>query len=174
VSRGAAVFGRLRGASGAPARMLLVAAAAGALALAVGQPQPPGGAAAVVAGTLAVAQAPGSTPVLTLSRAQPAAGTLVDISSQILRGANVALAGDSVVNLPPGTTTYDGVLSGQGTLTVRAPDGPGTLMLSKDSDFTLPTARRYQAVTTTAGPHPYTTVSNPDPPGLRRLAARGG
>jgi len=89
-----------------------------------------------------------------------------DITSQIVSGANVTLAGDAVVNLPTGTTTYNGVISGQGTLTVRAPGGSGTLVLTKDSDFTLPTARMHQAVTISAGNHPVTTVSNPDPPAV--------
>jgi autotransporter-associated beta strand protein len=90
----------------------------------------------------------------------------IDITSQVLGSANVTLTGDSVINLPPGTTSYNGVLSGQGTLTVRAPSGPGTLVLAKDSDFTLPDSRRHQSVTTTAGPHPVTTVSDPDPPAI--------
>ena len=92
--------------------------------------------------------------------------TPIDITAQILSGANVTLTGDSVVNLPAGTTTYNGVLSGQGTLTVRAPSGSGTLVLTKDSDFTLPTARVHQVVTTSPGNHPVTTVSDPDPPAV--------
>ena len=99
-------------------------------------------------------------------RVAPAASTLIDITSQALGGQNVTLSGDSVVNLPPGTTTYNGVLSGEGTLTVRAPNGPSTLVLSKDSDFTLPASRKHQVVTTTSGPHPHTPVANPDPPAI--------
>lgn len=111
----------------------------------------------------AVQQQHGADRVL---RVAPAASALIDITSQVLAGQNVTLSGDSVVNLPPGTTTYHGALSGEGTLTVRAPNGPGTLVLSKDSDFTLPASRRHQVVTTTSGPHPHTTVSNPDPPAI--------
>ena len=99
-------------------------------------------------------------------RVAPAASALIDITSQVLGGQNVTLSGDSVVNLPPGTTTHNGVLSGEVTLTVRAPNGPGTLVLSKDSDFTLPASRGHQVATTTSGPHPRATVPNPDPPAV--------
>jgi autotransporter-associated beta strand protein len=95
-----------------------------------------------------------------------AAATLTDITARITAGANVTLAGDSVVNLPSGTTTYNGVISGQGTLTVRAPSGAGTLVLTKDSDFTLPAARQHQAVHISAGNHPVVTVTDPDPPAV--------
>jgi autotransporter-associated beta strand protein len=86
-----------------------------------------------------------------------------DITSDILANRNVTLSGDAVVNLPSGTTTYTGGLSGEGTLTVG---GTGTLILTKDSDFTLPRYRQRQRVNTTKGNHPYTTVSNPDPPAV--------
>lgn len=115
--------------------------------------------AAVASALMLGHRVPGSAP-----RSAPAAASLTDITSQVLGGVNVTLTGDSVINLPAGTTTYNGVLSGQGTLTVRAPAGPGTLILGKDSDFTLPDSRRHQVVTTSPGPHPVTTVSNPDPP----------
>jgi autotransporter-associated beta strand protein len=86
-----------------------------------------------------------------------------DITSAVLAGRDVTLAGDAVVRVPAGSTVYKGVISGEGTLTVR---GSGTLILTRDSDFTLPTDRRRQRVVTTTGPHPYTTVSNPDPPAV--------
>jgi autotransporter-associated beta strand protein len=66
-----------------------------------------------------------------------------------------------VVTVPAGTTTYDGVFRGEGTLTVR---GTGTLVLTKDSDFTLPKARQRQKVSTRGGNHPYVTTTDPDPP----------
>ncbi|MCH5672447.1 autotransporter-associated beta strand repeat-containing protein, partial [Streptomyces gilvus] len=69
----------------------------------------------------------------------------------------------TVVTVPSGTTTYDGVFRGEGTLTVR---GGGTLVLTRDSDFTLPRSRQRQVVRTQGGNHPYTTVSNPDPPAI--------
>jgi autotransporter-associated beta strand protein len=84
-----------------------------------------------------------------------------DITPAILAGHNVTLAGDAVVQLPAGTTVYSGTISGEGVLTIR---GTGTLILTRDSDITLPASRRRQQVVTTTGPHPYTTVSNPDLP----------
>ncbi|MDX3112810.1 autotransporter-associated beta strand repeat-containing protein [Streptomyces scabiei] len=87
-----------------------------------------------------------------------------DITADVLANRDVTLTGDSAVTVPAGTSTYSGVFRGQGTLTVR---GRGTLVLSKDSDFTLPAARRRQVVRTQGGNHPYTTVSTPDPPAIR-------
>lgn len=102
--------------------------------------------------------------VALLATAPPAAaaGTR-DVTADVLADHDVTLTGDTVVTVPSGTTTYDGVFRGQGTLTVR---GGGTLILTKDSDFTLPAARQRQKVTTQGGNHPYTTVSNPDPPAI--------
>ncbi|MFJ5302548.1 autotransporter [Streptomyces sp. NPDC088350] len=91
-----------------------------------------------------------------------AAGTR-DATADVLANRDVTLTGDTVVTVPSGTTTYDGVFRGEGTLTVR---GGGTLILTKDSDFTLPAARQRQKVTTQGGNHPYTTVSDPDPPAI--------
>ncbi|MDX3800880.1 autotransporter-associated beta strand repeat-containing protein [Streptomyces sp. AK04-3B] len=91
-----------------------------------------------------------------------------DVTADVLANRDVNLVGDTVVTVPPGTTTYDGAFRGQGTLTVR---GDGTLVLTKDSDFTLPASRRRQTVRTQGGNHPYTTVSNPDPPAI--TIARG-
>ncbi|MFI6460444.1 autotransporter [Streptomyces sp. NPDC050538] len=91
-----------------------------------------------------------------------AAGTR-DATADVLADRDVTLTGDTVVTVPSGTTTYDGVFRGQGTLTIR---GGGTLILTKDSDFTLPASRQRQKVTTQGGNHPYTTVSNPDPPAI--------
>ncbi|MFJ8062237.1 autotransporter [Streptomyces sp. NPDC096142] len=91
-----------------------------------------------------------------------------DATADVLAGRDVTLTGDTVVTVPSGTTTYDGVFRGQGTLTVR---GGGTLILTEDSDFTLPAARQRQRVTTRGGNHPYTTVSDPDPPAI--TVARG-
>ena len=84
-----------------------------------------------------------------------------DITGQVLAGQDVALQGDSIVDLPSGTTTYNGVFSGQGTLTVA---GSGTLVLTRNSSLTLPASRQHQSVTTSGGNWPYPIVSNPDPP----------
>ncbi|MFJ6081260.1 autotransporter [Streptomyces sp. NPDC092369] len=86
-----------------------------------------------------------------------------DVTADVLADRDVSLTGDTVVTVPSGTTTYDGVLRGEGTLTVR---GSGTLVLTKDSDFTLPKARQRQVVKTRGGNHPYTTVTHPDPPAI--------
>ncbi|MEW2045483.1 autotransporter [Streptomyces sp. NPDC005476] len=86
-----------------------------------------------------------------------------DVTADVLANRDVTLSGDTVVTVPSGTTTYNGVFRGRGTLTVR---GGGTLVLSKDSDFTLPVARQRQVVRTQGGNHPYTTVAQPDPPAI--------
>ncbi|MFF7467529.1 autotransporter [Streptomyces sp. NPDC008092] len=86
-----------------------------------------------------------------------------DVTADVLADRDVTLGGDTVVTVPAGTTTYDGVLRGEGTLTVR---GGGTLILTRDSDFTLPKARQRQVVRTRGGNHPYTTVTRPDPPAI--------
>ncbi|ANP50296.1 hypothetical protein J2Z21_000962 [Streptomyces griseochromogenes] len=67
-----------------------------------------------------------------------------------------------------GTSTYEGVFHGRGTLTVR---GGGTLILTGDSDFTPPRSRQRQIVRTSGGNHPHTTVTSPDPPAI--TAERG-
>lgn len=86
-----------------------------------------------------------------------------DATSEVLAGRDVTLAGDTVVTVPSGTTTYGGVFSGTGTLTVR---GTGTLILTRDSDFTLPKSRQRQSVRILGGNHPYVTVTRPDPPAV--------
>ncbi|MFI8237833.1 autotransporter [Streptomyces sp. NPDC085866] len=86
-----------------------------------------------------------------------------DVTADVLAGRDVTLASGAVVTVPSGTTTYDGVFRGRGTLTVR---GTGTLILTRDSDFTLPESRQRQVVRARGGNHPYTTVTNPDPPAI--------
>ncbi|MER7373844.1 autotransporter [Streptomyces lanatus] len=86
-----------------------------------------------------------------------------DVSADILGGRDVTLTGDTVVTVPPGTTKYDGVFRGEGTLTVR---GTGTLILTRDSDFTLPKSRQRQRVSVLGGNHPYVTTTRPDPPAI--------
>ena len=102
-----------------------------------------------------------------------AAGTPTDITADIRANRDVALSGDTVVNLPSGATiTYAGVLSGEGTVTIA---GSGRLILTKDSDFTLPKARQRQKVSTgwSGDDYAVTTVTDPDPPAVivRRGAA---
>ncbi|MEU4603592.1 hypothetical protein AB0F43_11485 [Kribbella sp. NPDC023972] len=86
-----------------------------------------------------------------------------DITTQILAGQDVTLAGAAVITVPAGTTTYDGVISGEGTLRIS---GQGTLILTRDSSFVLPRARQRQRVRILGGNHPYVVVSNPDPPAV--------
>jgi len=86
---------------------------------------------------------------------------VANITSQVLAGQDVTLSGASIVNLPAGTTTYNGVFSGHGPLTVA---GSGTLVLTKDSDVTLPTAEQHQSLTTSGGNWPYPIVTDPDSP----------
>ncbi|MGW2642104.1 autotransporter [Streptomyces sp. NPDC001348] len=95
--------------------------------------------------------------------APPAAAGPRDATADVLADRDVTLGGDTVVTVPAGTTTYHGVFRGEGTLTVR---GSGTLILTRDSDFTLPGSRQRQTVRTQGGNHPYVTVSRPDPPAI--------
>ncbi|NUT98311.1 MAG: hypothetical protein HOY78_40505, partial [Saccharothrix sp.] len=85
------------------------------------------------------------------------------MTADVQANRNVVLNGDAVVRLGGGSTTYTGVITGEGTLTVG---GTGTLVLVKDSDFTLPANRRRQKVVTVGGNHPVTTIENPDPPAV--------
>ncbi|MFJ3616595.1 autotransporter-associated beta strand repeat-containing protein [Streptomyces iakyrus] len=102
--------------------------------------------------------------VASLLTAPPAAAAGPrDVTADVLAGRSVTLDGDTVVTVAPGTTTYDGVFRGEGTLTVR---GSGTLVLTRDSDFTLPKSRQRQLVRTPGGNHPYVTVTRPDPPAV--------
>ncbi|WP_371668455.1 autotransporter [Streptomyces sp. NBC_00289] len=110
----------------------------------------------------AIAGALAAVALLATAPAASAAGPR-DVTADVLAGRDVTLAGDTLVTVPAGTTTYDGVFRGEGTLTVR---GGGTLILTRDSDFTLPEARQRQKVTTQGGNHPYTTVADPDPPAI--------
>nr|WP_203614262.1 autotransporter [Streptomyces sp. SID13726] len=84
-----------------------------------------------------------------------------DVTADVLADRDVTLTGDTVVTVPAGTTTYDGVFRGEGTLTVR---GTGTLVLTRDSDFTLPKSR--QRVRILGGSHPYVTTTAADPPAV--------
>ncbi|MFF7448083.1 MULTISPECIES: autotransporter [unclassified Streptomyces] len=104
-----------------------------------------------------------------LITAPPArAAGIRDITADVLAGRDVTLTGDTVVTVPSGTTTYDGVLRGEGTLTVR---GTGTLVLTRSSDVQLPESRRRQKVSVQGGDHPYVTTTDPDPPAI--TVARG-
>ncbi|WP_063753212.1 autotransporter-associated beta strand repeat-containing protein, partial [Streptomyces resistomycificus] len=99
-----------------------------------------------------------------LATAPPAAAAGPrDVTADVLADRDVTLTGDTVVTVPSGTTTYDGVFRGVGTLTVR---GGGTLVLTKDSDFTLPKSRQRQRVSTRGGNHPYVTTADADPPAI--------
>ncbi|MEU0883884.1 autotransporter-associated beta strand repeat-containing protein [Lentzea sp. NPDC005914] len=92
--------------------------------------------------------------------AQPASR---DVTADVLANRNVKLSGDAVVRLTSGVITYTGVITGEGTFTVS---GTGTLVLVKNSDFTLPKDRRRQKTVTVGGNHPVTTIENPDPPAV--------
>lgn len=95
--------------------------------------------------------------------APPAAAAGRDVTADVLADRDVTLSGDTVVTVPSGTTTYDGVFRGEGTLTVR---GTGTLILTRDSDFTLPRSRQRQKVSVKGGNHPYVTTTDADPPAV--------
>ncbi|WP_241827003.1 autotransporter [Streptomyces graminilatus] len=111
----------------------------------------------------ATAAAALATTALLLGAPPASAAGPRDATADVLAGRNVTLTGDTVVRVPAGTTTYDGVLQGEGTLTVS---GTGTLILTRDSDFTLPRSRQGQRVRVLGGNHPYVTVTHPDPPAI--------
>ena len=80
----------------------------------------------------------------------------IDITAAVLANEDVTLAGDSVIRLPPGATTYTGVISGKGTLRLVTADGsctPRTWIITQQSTFTLPDDRQVELVTK-AGPWP--------------------
>jgi autotransporter-associated beta strand protein len=93
----------------------------------------------------------------------PASAAPADVTADVRANRNIVLAGDAVVRLTGGTVTYTGVISGTGTFTVS---GAGTLVLTRDSDFTLPASRRRQTLVTYNGNHPLTRMDNPDPPAV--------
>lgn len=112
----------------------------------------------VLAGPSAPAVAlPATAPAVAVARAQ------TDVTAEIQAGDDITLAGDAVVRLTGGTVTYPGRITGQGTFTVA---GSGTLVLTKDGDFTLPPDRQRQRIVTYNGNHPLTRVDNPDPPAV--------
>jgi hypothetical protein len=88
---------------------------------------------------------------------------LTDITAAVLANANVALTGASCILLPAGTNQYSGVISGTGTLTLQAPSGPATLVVTGDSTFTLPPAQQTETATKTAN---YYTIETPNPPAV--------
>ena len=100
------------------------------------------------------------TPVVAVGSAVAADG---DITSAVLANRDVVLTGDAVVRVPRGTHTYTGVISGEGALRVS---GTGTLVLAKDSTFTLPRSRQHQRVRIPGGNHPYVVVDRPDEPAV--------
>jgi hypothetical protein len=94
-----------------------------------------------------------------------------NITAQILANQSVVLAGDSCVDVPAGSTQYDGVLSGAGTLRFRAPGGAGTLILTADSTFTLPASQQTETATETKSPTDpnhvhYFAIQSPNPPAV--------
>ncbi|MEU5153664.1 autotransporter-associated beta strand repeat-containing protein [Glycomyces sp. NPDC021274] len=87
-----------------------------------------------------------------------------DITGRLRAGQDVVLNGDSVVNLGSGEEiVYGGHLSGVGTLTVS---GSGKLVLTADSDFSIPEDRRRQVVEARGEPWWWNTIEDPDPPAV--------
>lgn len=80
----------------------------------------------------------------------------IDITADILDSRDLTLMGDAVIKLPPGTSTYTGVISGRGTVRLVTADGtctPSTWIITRQSTFTLPDERQVEVVTK-AGPWP--------------------
>jgi autotransporter-associated beta strand protein len=91
----------------------------------------------------------GTAAAQATSLAAPAA---TDITADIVANRDITLAGAAVVALPAGTTTYTGVISGQGTLRLTPAAGTGTLVVTRTSTFTLPVAQQVQVVKKTVYP----------------------
>ncbi|GGA44238.1 hypothetical protein GCM10010981_36730 [Dyella nitratireducens] len=92
-----------------------------------------------------------------------------DITSLILGkgGAdNVALQGGNyVINLPDGATTYSGIISGTGTLTIDSPNGASTLILTQTPTYALPAADQTQSTRYTYAnylPYTYDGLTSPN------------
>jgi autotransporter-associated beta strand protein len=101
---------------------------------------------------------------LTVPFAAAPAQAANDITGQLRTGQDVALSGDAVVNLGDGEEiVYGGHFSGSGTLTVS---GPGKLILTADSDFSLPEDRQRQRVEARGDPWWWNTIEDPDPPAV--------
>ncbi|MEU8852603.1 hypothetical protein AB0C70_41765 [Streptomyces sp. NPDC048564] len=99
--------------------------------------------------------------------APPAAAAGRDVTADVLADRDVTLSGDTVVTVPPGTTTYDGVLRGQGTPPCAAParwSSPGTAT----SPCRSPGSGSRWA--SSAANHPYVTTGRPLQGRQQRLA----
>jgi autotransporter-associated beta strand protein len=87
-----------------------------------------------------------------------------DITGAVRQGQDVTLSGDAVVTLGQDEqVVYGGVFSGVGTLTVA---GRGTLVLTANSDFTIPADRQRQRVEPRGEPWWWNTIVDPDPPAV--------
>lgn len=101
---------------------------------------------------------------LTVPFAAAPAQAADDITGQIRAGQDVVLDGDAVVNLGDGEEiVYGGRFSGVGTLTVS---GAGKLILTADSDFSIPEDRQRQRVEARGEPWWWNTIEDPDPPAV--------
>jgi len=96
-----------------------------------------------------------------------AVSAATDITADVLANRDITLSGDSVIKLPSGTTTYTGVISGQGTLRLSTA-ATSTLVITRTSTFTLPVARQVQVVTKTTYPGAgyALTIAGTNPPVL--------
>jgi autotransporter-associated beta strand protein len=87
-----------------------------------------------------------------------------DITGQVRAGQDIVLDGDAVVNLGGGEEiVYGGRFTGVGTLTVS---GSGTLILTANSDFSIPADRQRQRVEARGEPWWWNTIEDPDPPAV--------
>lgn len=87
--------------------------------------------------------------------ASASAANATDITAALLANGNVVLDGDAIARLPAGSTTYTGVISGRGRLTLTPAGGnthPATLVITQASSFTLPDAQQVQVVEKTVYP----------------------
>ncbi|WP_457392275.1 autotransporter [Roseateles sp. P5_E1] len=111
----------------------------------------------LLAGCAVLTTACGGGGDATSTSATPDASALAvqaarDITADVLANRDITLDGTAVIKLPAGTTTYSGVISGQGTLRLMPAAGTGTLTITRTSTFTLPTAQQVQVVKKTIYP----------------------
>jgi hypothetical protein len=95
--------------------------------------------------------------------ATPPPACATDITAQVLANMSITLQGDSCIELPAGTTQYDGVLSGFGTVILQAPNGAATLVVTADSTFSLPSGEQTETAVKTGN---YYVIQNANRPAV--------
>ena len=126
--------------------------------------------ASVVAATASSAATDSSASALATSSSSKteAVASLIDVTAAIVAGQNMVLAGDSFATLPSGTTTYNALISGKGTLLLKPASGStaSTLVVTQSSNFTLPDDRLVETGRLTYLPHYAVELTGHNPPAV--------